>query len=227
MTRLYLIRHGSVDADGMFYGQLDVPLAPAGERQLQRAADALAGVELAAIHSSDLQRTVQGATAVARPHGLEVQPDAAFREMNLGVLEGVPFLAVRDRHPELATRRYQDMWDYRFPGGGENLQDLADRINPALEAVLARHPQDTVVLVAHNSPNRVILGQALGLPLSKVFDFSQDFGCINCIDFRGKELGTRSSERGTNRGDDEPAGIWEGAKVRFMNWRPDAPSRLR
>ncbi len=206
MTRLYLLRHGSVDADGMFYGQLDVPLAPAGERQLQRAADALAGVELAAVFSSDLQRTVKGAEVVARPHGLEVRPDAAFREMHLGVLEGVPFLSARDRHPELANRRYQDMWDYRFPEGGENLQDLADRINPALDRLLAEHPDDTVALVAHNSPNRVIIGQALGLPLSAVFDFSQEFGCVNCIDYRE---GHRAR-----------------AKVRLMNWTPRAPAAV-
>ena len=203
MTRLYLIRHGQVEVDGMFYGQLDVALSEVGRAQLQSVAEALSGKELASVHCSDLQRTVEGAAAIAGRHGQEPIPDRALREMNLGALEGVPFFEARDRLPELANRRYQDMWEYRFPEGGENLQDLADRINPALDSLLAQHPHQIVALVAHNSPNRVILGQALGLPLSHVFDFSQDFGCVNCIDYRD---GDRAR-----------------AKVRLMNWTPGAP----
>ncbi len=188
----------------MFYGQMDVPLSERGRGQLLAAAEALASKELDAVYSSDLQRTAEGAAFIAERHGLSPVQDAAFREMNLGVLEGVPFFEARDRLPELANRRYQDMWDYRFPGGGENLQDLAARIDPALDAILRRYPDGAVVLVAHNSPNRVILGQALGLQLDSVFDFSQDFGCINRIDYR-VEQGQRV-----------------GAKVRLMNWTPGA-----
>ena len=204
MTRLYLVRHGQVDVDGMFYGQLDVALSDRGRAQLQAAAEALARVELAAVYSSDLGRTVEGAEAIARPHGLQPTPNPAFREMNLGVLEGLPFFEAREQLPDLANRRYQDMWEYRFPEGGENLQDLADRINPALDDLLAQHPHDTVALVAHNSPNRVILGQALGLPLSAVFAFSQDFGCVNLIEYKD---GDRTR-----------------ARVRLINWRPGSPS---
>ena len=205
MTRLFLIRHGQVEQDGIFYGQLDVELSETGRVQLQDAAEALSGEKLAAIYCSDLRRTVEGAASVAVPHGLEPVQDEAFREMHLGLLEGVPYLEARERLPELANRRYQDMWEYRFPGGGENLQDLAARVNPALDSLLGRHPQDSVALVAHNSPNRVILGQALGLPLRDVFDFSQDFGCINRIDYKIAD------------------GARAGAKVRLMNWTPGAP----
>lgn len=204
MTRLFLIRHGEVQTEGIFYGQLDVPLSQTGKQQLEQAGQALADQELAAVHCSDLQRAVQGATAVGAHHGLEPMADAAFREMNLGLLEGVPHAEARQRLPEMATRRYQDMWQYRFPEGGENLQDIADRVNPALDRLLARYPDETVVLVAHNSTNRVILGQALGLPLRQVFDFSQDFGCINRIDYR-----IRDSLR-------------QGARVKLLNWTPSA-----
>jgi broad specificity phosphatase PhoE len=76
------------------------------------------------------------------------------------------------------------MWEYRFPGGGENLQDVKDRVQPALDRLLEDHEDQWIILVAHNSVNRVILGRALGLSLSKVFDFQQDFGCINVIEYK-------------------------------------------
>jgi alpha-ribazole phosphatase len=197
MTRLYLVRHGAVETGETFYGQLDVPLSDEGQRQMERAAEALAGIELAAVHCSDLARAVESARIVAGPHRLEPIPDPAFREMHLGALEGLPLAEVRQRHPELANKRYQDMWSFRFPGGGENLQDIAARARPALARIVEAHPDANVVLVAHNSVNRILLGDALGLTLDRVFGFVQDFGCINRIDL--------APER---------------ARVALLNWRP-------
>lgn len=184
MTTLYLVRHGEVDANKTFYGHLDLPLSERGQAQIQRVAEALEEVDLQAVHSSDLRRALQSAEPIARLHGLEPVGDPAFREMSLGVLEGLPYAEARVRYPELADKRYDDMWSHRFPGG-ENLQDIADRARPALRRLLDAHPdpEAAILLVAHNSVNRVILGDALGLSLDKVFDFAQDFGCVNRVDY--------------------------------------------
>jgi broad specificity phosphatase PhoE len=198
MTRLYLVRHGAVDSGQTFYGHLDVPLSEAGHQQAKELADRLASLEIAAVFSSDLQRAMDCARPIAFRHGLEAVPDPAFREMNLGVLEGLPYIEAREKFPELATKRYKDMWSYRFPGG-ENLEDIAARARPRLNSLLERFAQKTVVLVAHNSVNRVLIGDALGLTLDNVFDFAQDFGCINWIDF-GKR-----------------------PRVGLINWTPGAP----
>lgn len=197
MTRLYVVRHGAVVQGQAFYGQLDVPLSDEGRRQMARAAEALAGLRLAAVHCSDLGRALESARIVAGPHQLEPIPDPAFREMHLGILEGLPFAEAKQLHPDLAGKRYQDMWSFRFPGGGENLQDIAARARPALARIVEAHPDENVVLVAHNSVNRILLGDALGLPLDRVFAFAQDFGCINRIDL--------APER---------------TRVALLNWRP-------
>lgn len=209
MTRLYLVRHGEVDQQGIFYGQLDVELSDAGERQARGVAATLADQPLDRVCASDLRRAARGAELIAGHQGLEPQLDPAFREMNLGTLEGLPYDEARRTQPELASRSYRDMWDHRFPAGGENLQDIADRAMPALDQLLQAHPRGMLALVAHNSTNRVIIGLALGLALKDVFDFAQDFGCINCIDY-------------------EP---WQGrrprARVTLLNWTPEAPCKAR
>ena len=205
MITLFVVRHGAVAADGAFYGHLDVPLSSEGRDQLERAAEALADVAVDAIHCSDLSRAHESARIIAARHDLDPRPDPAFREMHLGVLEGLPMAEARKRHPELHKKRYRDMWSYRFPGGGESLQDVAQRARPALDRLIrgARAGGDgaTHVLVAHNSVNRVVLADALGLPLDRAFDFSQTFGCVNRIEY--------TAER---------------ARVVLMNWTPDAPS---
>lgn len=207
MPRLYLVRHGAVDGGDRFYGHLDVPLSDVGRLQIERAAAALADLPLAAVWCSDLDRALESARIIAAPHGLEPRPDPALREMNLGVLEGVPHAELGQRHPELADKRYPDMWRFRFPGGGENMQDIADRALPALRRLASTHPapETCVALVAHNSVNRIVLGDALGLPLRSIFGFAQDFGCVNRVDY--------------------PDGSLAGARVRLLNWTPDAPAR--
>lgn len=197
MTQLYLIRHGAVEAQGRFYGHLDLPLSETGVNELKRVADVLSHQQLAAVHSSDLERARHSARLLARPHELEPRADSAFREMNLGVLEGLSHAEAREQHPVLATKRYSDMATFRFPGG-ENLGDIAARARPAVAALLERHAGQIIALVAHNSVNRVILGDALGLSLDRVFDFAQDFGCINLIDYTKRP------------------------KVRLLNWTPDS-----
>ncbi len=206
-TTLYLVRHGEVAADGIFYGHMDVPLTETGHAQARAAAAALAGVPLAAVLSSDLTRAVEGARLLGEPHGLTPAQDPAFREMSLGVLEGVPHDEAFANTPELAGKSYRDMWTFRFPGGGENLADIEARAMPALERALAQNEGQRVGLVAHNSVNRVILGRALGLALKDVFDFAQDFACVNVIRYTPLEQGG-----------------WR-ARVLLMNWTPDAPPR--
>lgn len=216
MTRLYLIRHGEVDNRGAFYGQTDVPLSPAGLRQMTEAAQQLSSLGLRAVYSSDLQRAQDGARLIATAHGLDPRPLPGLREMHLGRLEGVPFDEGRRSLPELTGRTYRDMWSYRFPDGGENLQDLMDRLGPVLDDLLREHPRGTVAMVAHNTINRLLLGQALGLPLRYVFDFVQDYGCINRIDYSPGEQPRQPDAIPL------PAG-WQ-ARVVLMNWTPQAPS---
>jgi broad specificity phosphatase PhoE len=202
MTRLYLVRHGEVEARRTFYGHLDVPLSTEGREQMLCAAEALAGLEPAVVCSSDLQRAVGGAQLIAERHGLMPRLDPAFREMHLGIVEGLSWIEVKERHPELGAKRYRDMHSYRFPGG-ENLQDVAARAMPALQRLLGEHAGRTVILVAHNSVNRIILGEALGLEPHRIFDFEQDFGCINWIQIEA-----------------------ERRRVGLINWTPGAPGTV-
>jgi phosphoserine phosphatase len=72
----------------------------------------------------------------------------------------------------------------RFPGG-ESLQDLASRAANALRMVLARHPDEVIVMVGHDSVNRALLLGFLGQPLSAYWRLAQDPCGLNEIDISG------------------------------------------
>jgi phosphoserine phosphatase len=82
----------------------------------------------------------------------------------------------------------------RFPGG-ESLQDLAARGADALHFMLARHADDTIVIVGHDSVNRALLLQLIELPLSAYWRFEQSPCCLNEIDIgNGKACVRRINE---------------------------------
>lgn len=181
-TRLYLVRHGEVEGERVLHGHVDVALTARGVAQLAAVGARLSSAALHAVYSSDLQRSRQGAEAVAAPHALPVTENPAFRELAMGEWDGRPFREVWDTDRERLEAWWADIEGYVLPGG-ESLRLLAARVLPALAALLARHPGETVCLVAHGGVNRVILFDALGLPLTHYHKLVQDYGCVNVLEY--------------------------------------------
>ena len=181
-TRLFLIRHGEVEGDGALHGHVDVALTARGLAQLDAVAERLAGEPLAAVYCSDLSRAARGAEVLARDRGIAVRADPAFRELDMGRWDGAPFQTVLREEGDLVRAWWADLEGFTLPGG-ESLGGLRERVLPALDRLLARHPGETVALVAHGGVNRVILFQALGLGLARFHSVAQDYGCVNLLEF--------------------------------------------
>jgi broad specificity phosphatase PhoE len=74
----------------------------------------------------------------------------------------------------------------RFPSGG-SLQDLVLRTADEFRATTEGSPDETIVLVGHDSVNRALLLQLLDQPLSAYWRIVQDPCCINVVEYqRGK-----------------------------------------
>jgi broad specificity phosphatase PhoE len=84
--------------------------------------------------------------------------------------------------PREWQERLADIVNYRVPEG-ENLLDLRSRIMPVIERIVAGHRGEDVLVVAHGGANRVILLNAIGAPLSALFNIEQNYCCYNIIDY--------------------------------------------
>jgi len=183
-TRLYLVRHGRV-ADGhahRYHGHNDIGLSPEGERQLAQLAAYLQSRPLDAVYASSLKRSLDGAVRLCQGRGLEPRIIPEFREIHFGVWEGLTFAEIAERYPEELAARLQNLETFRIPSG-ESLQDVRDRVIPRLKSLVAEHPGQSLALVAHAGVNRVILCDALCLPLEHLFRLDQNYGCLNIIDY--------------------------------------------
>lgn len=183
-TRIYLIRHGAVlpEARDRFNGLTDAGLDPEGAAQIARVADYLATAPPTKIFSSPLSRCQDSAAVIAQKYNLEVQVIEELHEMSFGKLEGLSFTESREKYgPEMAAW-YQDFANYRFPEA-ETMTEVQNRVWPVLERIAADNPGTEVAVQAHGAVNRLTICKALGLDLAKVLQLSQDYGCLNILEF--------------------------------------------
>jgi broad specificity phosphatase PhoE len=184
-TWLYLIRHGEVEgaAEGRFFGHTDVALSPVGLRQVEALSRRLAEEPIDAVYASDLLRARQSAAPLAAVRRVGPVALPALREVAMGRWEGLTFRQIRERDPDALRDWLADPTTFAFPGG-ENLEDLRARVVPAIGEALARHAGGRFAVVAHGGSNRVVLAEALGLPLGNALRLAQDYACLNLIEYR-------------------------------------------
>ena len=149
-TRVIAIRHGETawNADARLQGQIDIALNDTGQRQARRVADALADADISALYSSDLLRAAQTAQAIAARCGLVLTTDAGLRERGFGIFEGHTWADLERRWPDQARRWREREADFS-PEGGESLSSFYTRCIACATHLSARHPGETIALVAH------------------------------------------------------------------------------
>jgi alpha-ribazole phosphatase len=183
-TRLYLARHGELvtSHEWRYVGHMDVALNDKGRAQIARLARRLSMEKIDALLSSDLLRAVESAGIIGKAIGLEPSAEPAFREIHLGLWEGLTREEITGRFSREFELRSADIAHYRIQGG-ESFTDMRDRVIPRLTACLDQHRGKNVLLVAHGGVNRSILCHALGLDLTMMPRIDQAYGCLNIIDF--------------------------------------------
>ena len=185
INRLYLIRHGQINGYEKFpvYGHTDVDMTKTGNLQMEKIAERLSLTEIKAIYSSDLKRSNKGALQIARYHDVPIYSLPELREMSFGDWEGLTLSEIENRFPGEMQKRQADLLHYNVPGEGESIKQFSERILNCFERILEEQKDNDFVIVAHGGVNRVILCNALGLDLSKIFNLQQDYGCLNIIDY--------------------------------------------
>jgi broad specificity phosphatase PhoE len=160
VSTLLLVRHGETDwnRDGRWQGHSDTHLNESGREQAARLADELDGVDV--IYSSDLARARETAEIVAERVDLPVHLDPRLRERSFGAWEGKTGPEIES---EFAAAHAQ--WLAGGPGAddAEPFAEFAARVESFLAEVVARHPDETVLIVAHGGSIRVIHARAQGL----------------------------------------------------------------
>ena len=155
--RLLITRHGQTlwNLERRYQGQSDSELTEEGVRQARLLRRRLTDERIDAVYCSDLRRAWRTAELAIGDRGLAVVRDSAWREKAYGVWEGLTRAEVAARYPEQWQPRDTDRAS-AAPPGGESLRDVQRRVVAAISALRQRHRDDTVLVVTHAVPLRVL-----------------------------------------------------------------------
>mgnify|MGYP000883518997 FL=1 len=189
MTELILIRHGETDwnRELRFQGQVDVPLNAIGHEQARRAGLQLAGETVQHLVCSDLLRTRQSAMPSAQQLGLRAVNDAALREQNFGVVDGMRSGDIESQYPQAWSRWLEFDADFAFDGG-ESTRVFHARVMAALGRLAQHHAGRCLLIVTHGGVLDMIYRTALDLPLSGPRQSAIPNGAINRVRMQGQQV---------------------------------------
>ncbi|MET7709296.1 bifunctional RNase H/acid phosphatase [Micromonospora sp. NPDC005413] len=163
-TRLILVRHGETEytEQRRYSGRGDVPLSESGRAQARATGARVAELapSVAAVLSSPLSRCTATAAAIAGALGdVPVRTEDDLIECDFGQWEGRSFAEVRQQWPGemdawLASPRIA-------PPDGESFTHVAERAHRVIAGLLTAYPGETVVVVSHVSPIKLVLRDAL------------------------------------------------------------------
>lgn len=159
MTVWHWVRHGPTH-EKTFVGWRDVPADLSDGARLSRLNAHLPGDAL--LISSDLQRCTATADALEQADRRRLPHRADLREIDFGVWDGMHFKDIAARDPDLSRAYWETPGDVQAPGG-ESWNQTAARVNAAVDALNAAHPEAEIIAVAHFGVILTQVQRALGV----------------------------------------------------------------
>jgi probable phosphoglycerate mutase len=180
MTTFLLVRHGETDA----VGKLIMGWRPGwhlnekGREEVKALAIRLERMPIRAVYTSPLERAVETAEEIARPHGLEPRIVDEFGEFRPGDWEGMT-LTELDRRDD--WRRFQSARSLTRAPRGEIAVEMQTRFVAQVAALADRHREEMVVAVSHADPLRAGLAYYLGMPLDMILRFEVHTASVSVL----------------------------------------------
>jgi len=148
-----------------------------------------------AVITSPVRRTRESAEILGEVLGHPVEVEPGFAEMEFGSWDGMTFAEVHDGRPD-----EMEAWLGHLdvaPGGGETFREVEKRVEDALARLLETYLGQTVVVVSHVTPIKILVAHAVDAPLSALFRMELSTASVSVVSFFGEPSsdGIRGSMR--------------------------------
>ena len=186
--RVILVRHGETEWNNQnrLQGSTDVPLNDKGKLQAEKVSTFLKNVPIHHAFSSSLIRAKDTASIILQHHNITLETRPALAEIHRGHWQGMTLDEIEMQYPEqfnLWRKHPHRLQNY----SGETLQSASDLIwtewHNLLNSSQSQLKFRTVLVVAHEGVNRLLLCRLTGLPFSKFWEVPQHNTALNAIDY--------------------------------------------
>ena len=181
--RLLLVRHGDTESGSTlrYWGQTDIGLSAAGLRQAERLRRRLAAEKIDAIYTSNLRRASVTAEVIAAGHQLDIVGCAELNEVDFGRIEGLTFDEIGRLYPEVIESWVSWSLKLKFPDG-ESFDQFNNRVKKFLSRLEKHAPGETILIVGHAGPMRLLVCHLLDLELRHWGQFRLDLASLSIVE---------------------------------------------
>lgn len=167
MTNIFVVRHGQSEANAHkeVAGSRESPLTLLGKKQAEAAGKKAKTLGVTRIFCSPLKRATQTARIIAETANIPTSHIVVMSELierSLGELEGKSYA-----HNERRSGNYPET---ETVPGVEPLTRLHGRINHALRTILHSYKNETILIVCHMNPGRMLQTIIHGKPAIEMYD---------------------------------------------------------
>lgn len=185
LTRLYFLRHGEVEASyhKVFGGVIDMNLSPLGHEQVKALAKFLRAAPPDVMYASPMRRVQQTLAPLAEETGLQPILMDGLREVDFGAWTGLSWDDVQARHGVSAFTWLTQLEDGTIERA-ETVRDFRQRVEIALDQILAEAPGKNIAVICHGGVIRMLLSILFDMPFRKMSMFEIEYASVTKVHYK-------------------------------------------
>lgn len=185
--KVYLVRHGQTDFNKRNIVQgsgVDTDLNDFGRRQAEAFFNTYKDIPFDKIYTSALKRSqqsVQRFISLGIPHTALV----GLNEISWGTKEGHRVTPQEDEYYHYMLKEWQTGNTRLRIEGGESPEDVVARMKPAVDYIMNKTEEKTILICMHGRAIRILLCHLLNYPLRSMDMFEHQNLCLYILNYTG------------------------------------------
>jgi len=181
MAYLILVRHGVTNwnVEGKWHGWSDIPLNNEGKRQARETAEALKGIKIDSVYTSDLSRTIQTYEEICSKLNLvcPVINEPALKERHYGIYAGKNKWEVEKQVGKEEFVAIRRSFDHPIPEG-ESLKDVYKRVVPYYQDKILKQLKkgENILIVSSGNSLRALIKYLENISDEDISKLNLNFG---------------------------------------------------
>jgi len=191
--KIYIVRHGQTDFNlqNIVQGSgVDSSLNPRGLAQAQAFFDHYMNVPFDKIYTSTLKRTKQTVQKFL-DLGIPAEALAGLNEISWGNKEGYKITPDEDQYYHYMLKQWQLGNTALRIEGGESPDDVVVRMKPAVDHIMNKTEENTILICMHGRAIRILLCILLNYPLKSMDLFEHENLCLYLLEYDGSVFNIR------------------------------------
>jgi len=191
--KIYIVRHGQTDFNlqNIVQGSgVDSNLNSRGIAQAQAFFEHYKDVAFDKVYTSTLKRTKQTVQGFL-DKGIPTEALAGLNEISWGNKEGFKITPDEDQYYHYMLKQWQTGNTTLRIEGGESPDDVVVRMKPAVDYIMSKSDEQTVLICMHGRAIRILLCILLNYPLKSMDMFEHENLCLYLLEYDGDKFTIR------------------------------------